>query len=135
MAAWHLLRLLFHLLIGLATCALVFPIVGDSRRNTLIRRWSQQLLRICGVQVRTRIPASIDDDEPALIVCNHISWLDIFVIDARQPCRFVAKADIRAWPFIGWLCEKAGTIFISRGRQRDVRRTFTDLVASVRAGE
>ena len=52
-----------------------------------------------------------------------------------QPCRFVAKSDIRDWPLIGWLCDKAGTIFISRGRLRDVRRIYQGLVASLHSGE
>ncbi len=52
-----------------------------------------------------------------------------------QPCRFVAKSDIRDWPLIGWLCDKAGTVFIARGKQRDVRRIYQGLVTSIRAGE
>ncbi len=132
---WHLLRLLVHLLAGLATASLVFPLVNGARRDKLVRRWSLKLLRICGVQVRTRVPPGVNDTAPALIVANHISWLDIFVINARQPCRFVAKADIRDWPLVGFLCERAGTIFIARGRQRDVRRIYQGVVASVRAGE
>ncbi|MDB5763977.1 MAG: plsC2, partial [Herminiimonas sp.] len=66
---------------------------------------------------------------------NHVSWLDIFVINSLQPCRFVAKSDIRDWPLIGWLCDKSGTVFIARGRQRDVRRIFEGLVAGIREGE
>jgi 1-acyl-sn-glycerol-3-phosphate acyltransferase len=135
MRAWHLLRLVLHLLAGLLTCALVFPFAGPAGRIHLIRRWSARLLAICGVTVRTVSGPDTHDDEPALIVCNHISWLDIFVINARQPCRFVAKSDIRGWPLIGWLCEKAGTVFIARGRQREVRRIYQGLVESARSGE
>src|SRR5690606_36823074 len=63
------------------------------------------------------------------------SWLDIFVIHAMHPCRFVAKAEIRGWPLIGWLCEQAGTIFIARGRLRDVRKIYEGAVRSLREGE
>jgi 1-acyl-sn-glycerol-3-phosphate acyltransferase len=52
-----------------------------------------------------------------------------------QPCRFVAKSDIRSWPFIGWLCAKTGTIFISRGKASDVRRIFKGIVESIAAGD
>jgi 1-acyl-sn-glycerol-3-phosphate acyltransferase len=72
---------------------------------------------------------------PALIICNHISWLDIFVINSVHACRFVAKSDIRDWPLIGWLCDKSGTIFIARGKQRDVRRIYAGLVRSIHDGE
>lgn len=128
----HLARVLLHLLRGLATAGLLFPLVGAKRRERLIRNWSRDLLAICGVRVSLR---GAMPDTPALIVCNHVSWMDIFAINAFRPCRFVAKSDIRDWPVLGWLCERAGTIFIARGRQRDVRRIFQGLVASIHAGE
>lgn len=70
-----------------------------------------------------------------MIVANHVSWLDIFVINTYQPCRFVAKADVRDWPLIGWLSSKAGTVFLARGNRRDIRRIYAGLVDAVHAGE
>ncbi|MFC3110974.1 lysophospholipid acyltransferase family protein [Undibacterium arcticum] len=134
MIVYHLLRVCIHLCVGLFSCAVVFPCTDASGRDWRIRRWSQQLLKICGVRVEvnqrdaTLVPG-------AVVVANHISWLDIFVINAMQPCRFVAKSDIRDWPVVGWLCDKAGTIFIARGNRRDVSRIFKGLVASIHAGE
>lgn len=130
----RLLRLGWHLVEGLATCAIVFPFVGKARRNRLIHRWSRRLVTLCGITLH------IEDRhgglaERALIVANHISWLDIFVINSMEPCRFVAKSEIRDWPLIGWLCAKTGTIFISRGNRRDVRRIYEGLVDSIRAGD
>ena len=132
---WGVLRILLHLAVGLWTCAVVFPWTDEAGRNWRIQHWSVKLLAICGVTVRVRHEGSGALAEPALIVANHVSWLDIFVINALQPCRFVAKADIRGWPLLGWLCASAGTIFIARGRVREVRRIFEDLVGSVRRGE
>jgi len=40
---------------------------------------------------------------PVLLGANHISWIDILVINAVQPARFVSKADVRAWPLLGWV--------------------------------
>lgn len=124
--AWRLARLVLHLLQGLATCALVFPWAGSTLRERLIRRWSARLLGICRVRVERE-----DGVQPlphALIVSNHISWLDIFVINSVHPCRFVAKAEIRAWPVLGWLVAQAGTVFIARGNRRDLRHIFKGLV-------
>ncbi|SNS23367.1 lyso-ornithine lipid acyltransferase [Noviherbaspirillum humi] len=129
----RLARLALHLLQGLLTCALVFPLAGQAQRRRLIQRWSARLVAICGLAVS--LPATAHAGEKALIVSNHVSWLDIFVINARVPCRFVAKSDIRGWPVLGWLCARAGTIFIARGRVRDVRRIFQDLVHSLHAGD
>jgi 1-acyl-sn-glycerol-3-phosphate acyltransferase len=70
-----------------------------------------------------------------MIVANHISWLDIFVINALYPCRFVAKSEIRSWPLAGWLVEKAGTVFIERGNRRELRHVFKGLVTALHSGQ
>lgn len=135
MTVIRLLRVLLHLFRGLATCALVFPFIDDAGRRARVGAWSVRLLGLCGVQVRIEHYRGAQPAPRALMVSNHVSWLDIFVINSLHPTRFVAKADIRGWPLIGWLCEKTGTIFISRGKLRDVRRIYQGLVTSLHAGE
>jgi 1-acyl-sn-glycerol-3-phosphate acyltransferase len=135
MIAFTVLRLIVHLFVGLSISALIFPFTNAAGRERYTKNWSAKLVKLCGVQVSVKQAAQGTDAQAALIVANHVSWLDIFVINSCQPCRFVAKSDIRDWPLIGWLCDKAGTIFIARGRQRDVRRIYEGLVSSIRAGE
>ncbi|KQV90977.1 acyl-phosphate glycerol 3-phosphate acyltransferase [Massilia sp. Root351] len=131
---FRLLRMVLHVLYGMAVCATIFPWIGVEARNRHIRRWSRTLLGICNVTVEMA-PDSAQPLEHAMIVANHVSWLDIFVVDALYPCRFVAKAEIRSWPLAGWLAEKAGTVFIARGSKRDLRNIFKGLVHSLQAGE
>jgi len=135
---WRLMlrigRMVLHLLAGMAICALVFPWSGPARRNAHIRRWSRQLLAICNVSVQVA-PGSAAALEHGVIVSNHISWLDIFVINALYPCRFVAKAEIRSWPLAGWLVAQAGTVFIARGNKRDLRNIFKGLVQALKEGQ
>jgi 1-acyl-sn-glycerol-3-phosphate acyltransferase len=138
MLIYSVVRMFVHLFAGMATCAFIFPFVDRPARQARIRRWSIRLVQICGLKIVIRngdgsAPGAIL--QPALMVANHISWLDIFVINALQPCRFVAKSDIRNWPLIGWLCARTGTIFIARGRPRDVRAIYQGLVASIKAGD
>jgi 1-acyl-sn-glycerol-3-phosphate acyltransferase len=134
MVAFRILRLVVHLFRGMAICAFIFPWIDAVAREGYIRRWSRKVLAICGITLLVRRSAP-STPARALIVSNHISWLDIFVINSMQPCRFVAKSDIRSWPFIGWLCAKTGTIFISRGKVSDVAHIFKGLVTSIEAGE
>jgi len=133
--AIRLLRVLIHLFRGLATCALVFPLIDEAGRRARIKAWSIRLVALCGVRVRILHHQGAQPAPRALMVANHVSWLDIFVINSLHPTRFVAKSDIRGWPLIGWLCEKTGTIFIARGKLRDVRRIYQGLVESLHAGE
>jgi 1-acyl-sn-glycerol-3-phosphate acyltransferase len=131
---YRLLRVVLHVLYGMAVCATIFPWIGPEARNRHIRRWSRSLLGIFNVTVELA-PDSAPPLEHAMVVANHVSWLDIFVVDALHPCRFVAKAEIRSWPLAGWLAEKAGTVFIARGSKRDLRNIFKGLVHSLQAGE
>ena len=131
--AWRLARVALHLCAGLATCALVFPWAGRGLRERLTRRWSRRLLRLCRVEVEQAAGSPVLAH--ALVVANHVSWLDIFVIDALHPCRFVAKAEIRAWPVLGWLAAGAGTVFIARGNRRELRHVFKGMVDVLRGGE
>lgn len=131
--AWRLARIAVHLFVGLAACALVFPFAGPGLRERITRSWSRRLLALCRVRVEPArgAPALAH----ALIVANHVSWLDIFVINALNPCRFVAKAEIRAWPVMGWLAAGAGTIFIARGNRRELRHVFKGLVEVLQDGQ
>ncbi|MGO4325676.1 lysophospholipid acyltransferase family protein [Cupriavidus sp. 2TAF22] len=117
--------LILHLLRGLLTCALLFPWLGTESRQWHIRRWSRRLLRICGITVEVQgLKPGEAPPRGAMVVSNHISWLDIYVINTWQPVRFVAKSEIRDWPVIGWLCAQTGTIFIERARKRDAHRVL-----------
>jgi 1-acyl-sn-glycerol-3-phosphate acyltransferase len=129
----RLARVTVHVLSGMAICATVFPWIGPERRNGHIRRWSTRLLAMCNVTVTQQAAAPML--ERAMLVANHVSWLDIFVVHSLHPSHFVAKAEIRSWPLAGWLAEKAGTVFISRGNRRDLRHIFKGLVGTLQRGE
>jgi lyso-ornithine lipid O-acyltransferase len=48
------------------------------------------------------------------VVANHVSWLDIFALNAAQRGYFVAKSEVERWAAIGWLARATGTVFIAR---------------------
>ncbi|WP_342163277.1 lysophospholipid acyltransferase family protein [Methylobacterium sp. SD21] len=56
-------------------------------------------------------------DEPALVLANHVSWLDIIAIGSLRPLSFVAKSEIAGWPVIGHLAVLQRTLFIDRARR------------------
>jgi 1-acyl-sn-glycerol-3-phosphate acyltransferase len=66
-----------------------------------------------------------------LLVCNHLSYLDIIVLSALRPCVFVAKADVAAWPLFGWLARAAGTIFADRTRKLAVAQSLREIERAV----
>ncbi len=59
------------------------------------------------------------------VVSNHVSWLDIFALNARKRVYFVSKYEVARWPLIGWLARATGTVFIRRDRRE--ARAHADL--------
>lgn len=107
-------------LLGLVTIGLVFPWAGRSGRLAIKKHWSRGLLALCGVAVR--IDGAPLRTGAVLWAVNHVSWLDIFVLNVVRSTAFVAKQEIRHWPLIGWLAAGADTIFIERGFRHAVHR-------------
>ncbi|PRB83766.1 1-acyl-sn-glycerol-3-phosphate acyltransferase [Pseudomonas sp. MYb185] len=82
-------------------------------RQSLTSWWMRRLLRLLPLRIRCHGQPT---RESALWVGNHVSWLDIILLGAQAPVRFVAKAEVRQWPLLGWLAHSAGTLFLRRGQ-------------------
>jgi 1-acyl-sn-glycerol-3-phosphate acyltransferase len=129
----RLARLCAHLVRGLLIAGLRFPRLSQAARDAEKRRWSQKLLSILAVSVHeTNDPPQLP--RCCMFVLNHISWLDIFVVDATFPATFVAKAEIRSWPVVGWLCTLVGTMYIERGKRAAARHARNAIAAELASG-
>jgi len=128
-------RVVAHFAGGLATTVFVFPWVGPSRKRALIRRWSRQLLQMPNVRRRVNWRHEGGMRGHVLIVANHVSWLDIFILNAQQPARFIAKAELARLPMIGRLCRNTGTLFIERERRRDTHTVNRNTVEALTRGD
>ena len=126
-------RVLVHVLSGLWTIRRQFDRLSPAQRQTLVRTWSQRMLQHLGIglQVRGQPPAG----GPLLVVANHISWLDIVVMNAACPARFVSKSDVKGWPLIGTLATAAGTLYIERSSRRDALRMVRSMQEALERGE
>lgn len=115
-------RLLLHVGIGLALVGVLYPRVSARRRARLTGWWARKLLRILNIVLSVHGERPKPETRNLIIAANHVSWVDIFVISAAHPARFIAKSEIRDWPIAGWLVDKAGTIFIRRARRSDTAK-------------
>ncbi|HEY2023722.1 lysophospholipid acyltransferase family protein, partial [Paraburkholderia sp.] len=111
-----------------------FPNASAERRHALNRAWSLKMLRLCGLRLVVHNDAA-RLDTGALVVANHISWIDIYVINAWRPTPFVSKAEIRQWPVVGWLAQQLDTVFIQREKRSDAKRIMHELSERLSAGE
>jgi 1-acyl-sn-glycerol-3-phosphate acyltransferase len=132
-------RALWKLLILLGTSAqagFMFAVRRARGPESLAER-AHWLHTWCGKVIR-RLPIDIAAEgrfpDRGLLVCNHLSYLDILVLSASAPCVFVAKKDVRSWPLYGQLARLGGTIFIDRSRRLDVTRAGQRIAEALRAG-
>ena len=88
------------------------------------RRFLGGTARIFGARARvTGTPLRRD----VVFLANHLSWLDILLLAGATGTAFVAKAELRAVPLIGWLCTLNRTIFVSRGDRMAVSAQVEEL--------
>jgi len=132
-AVLKLARALLHILVGFFTILLVFPRIGPEQRQMRTQVWSIGMLRLIGIELVVKGNPALNG--PLLLVANHMSWLDITALHAARFCRFVSKADIKKWPFIGLLASGIGTLFIERESRRDAMRVVHHMTASLQAGD
>ncbi|WP_374492390.1 lysophospholipid acyltransferase family protein [Streptomyces sp. ICN903] len=105
--------------------------LAPARRARLVRWWCGAIAAALGVRVRvTGRPAA----GPALVVANHVSWLDVPLLAAVAPGRMVAKREVGRYPLLGRLAARGGTLFVDRERPRSLPDTVAEVASALRAG-
>ena len=125
--AWHVL---LHLPITLLLIA-IDTVGGKKVGHAAIRWWAGGLLRVFGMRVRrigTPLPGG------TMFVANHLSWIDIVTLHSQHMMGFIAKAEIRDWPLIGWLAKAGESIFLQRGNPNSLTDVMTEMAARLRDG-
>ena len=108
--------LVFGLVAGLVFL-LVMLLPTPAMRWTILHRGTRLLARACGVPLAVHgldnLPPA---DQPCIIVANHASYIDAFVMLAAipQPFGFLAKAELGSNPLMRLFLERIGTELVER---------------------
>jgi len=112
--------------------AMRFPGLHKEQRLREIQRWSKSVLHVLQIEVRcNQLP---DAGFAGLVVSNHLSWVDILVLQSILPGTFVAKTEVRHWPVVGYLAQACATIFVNRSSPRSARTMVDHTVAAIAEG-
>jgi 1-acyl-sn-glycerol-3-phosphate acyltransferase len=123
-----------ELALSWAGATILTPRLDVPSRRALGLRFARRLLRTLGVAVASR-GAPPARGGPLLVVANHVSWLDVYVLNAMLEARFVAKSETASWPLVGAVVRGFDAIQIVRGSFRDAYRVRGTVATVLRAGE
>jgi 1-acyl-sn-glycerol-3-phosphate acyltransferase len=123
--------------VALTLVLLPFQLIGIAfdlpLQRSIPHLYHRILCALIGVRIREvgrRSTAS-----PALILSNHVSWLDICVIAALAPVVFIAKSEVAGWPVLGWLARLQRTIFINRQARHQTGAATREIAARLLGGD
>lgn len=119
-----------HVLRGVLTLLVLFPFANASTKRSHIQRWSKRLLKIFGIQLQVTNAEALAKTS-FLLASNHVSWMDIHVINSFRPIRFVAKSEVEKWPIFGWMAKQLGTVFIRRDSSRHARQVVGEMAKAL----
>lgn len=113
------MRAIFSFILMILIVVVMMPPVAalhllrvERARKKLVHLIYRLLLRV--VRIQLSIEGALHTHRPLLVVANHCSYADIFVLGAAAPLSFTPKSSIRWWPLVGWCCALSGCVFIDR---------------------
>ena len=104
---------------------------GKQVGHAAIRWWSRGLLRVFGMRVRGVGTPLVGG---TMFVANHVSWIDIIALLSQHMMGFIAKAEIRRWPVVGWITSHGETIYLQRGNANSLGDVMAEMSQRLRAG-
>ncbi|MDA0322405.1 MAG: lysophospholipid acyltransferase family protein [Verrucomicrobia bacterium] len=108
------------------------PARDRSNRLWVLRTWSRISLRLFGFSVAH---VGTAPPTPALIVSNHLSYIDVMAISSLVDVVYVTKKDVSAWPIIGPIASSFAPIYVDRESVKDVVRVNDRISESLAGGE
>jgi len=90
-------------------------------RARLAQMFFKGVCRLLRLKINTQgAPSKL---RPLMVVSNHASYLDTFIIGAQLPVSFTPKREVRSWPVIGFMCVLADCVFVERkpGQMEEAR--------------
>lgn len=128
--AWFGFAVLEAMLVFVRCCVFCPEASRRSARALWLQRTARHVGRIFQLEIKSAgtIPAR------GLLVCNHVSYVDILVLVSLAPALFVAKREVKSWPVMGLLAQLGGTLFIDRQRRTHVGEVNDEIQAALDDG-
>ena len=130
------LRLIWAFIQALLILWFEFPKLDRDQKLQSIKNWAKNVLSLLNIDVCVSgdEPITLTDQLPLLIVSNHVSWIDVLIIQSLQPSIFIAKKEVRDWPIIGAIAKACGVIFVDRSSVQSAKNMVNDVTTALAHG-
>ena len=93
--------------------------------------WCYCVARILGIKVTVHGDTK---NIKGMIISNHLSYADIFLLGSFFPLRFAAKSEIAKWPFLGYILGRSKPIWVNRSSKQGALQTMKEFIQTVNHG-
>lgn len=126
---WALIA--FRLILMVALLLVCAPLHLLWRAAGAGRWWPRVFLAGIGMIAGLHVRSQGRPAKGALLLANHVSWLDIPALSHASGTAFVAHDGLTAFPLLKWLCEMNDTVFIARHRRGSVSEQVEQIRAAM----
>ena len=114
----------------------IFLFASVSWKDLYVQNWSKKVLKLFGISIKLVNPENLLVNTGFSLVSNHVSWIDIQVIESIVHCRFISTSEVFAWPVIGKMAQASGSLFIDLDNPRTGTKKIVDqMTPLLKAGE
>lgn len=106
--------------------------IDRTLRRVLLRVWVRFFAWVAGIRIEVQ---GTPPKPPFFLVANHLSYLDMLVLNLLTGCLFVSRGDVKDWPVIGPIARSLHIVFVDRLKIRDTRRANQEIADTLRKGD
>lgn len=132
LATFRLITLSVWLLFIVIVAVPLYVLKRYQTRSALVHVFFIVACAIVGLRVKKE--GEFSSERPLLLVTNHCSYMDIFVVGYCVPVAFTPKSDIARWPVIGFLCKLSDCVFVER-RPAKMKQARKEMMARINRGK
>lgn len=121
----------FRLLLMVTALVVLTPLHLVWRAVDAGRWWPRVFLSAIGAIAGLHLRIEGKPASGALLLANHVSWLDIPALAHATGSAFVAHDGLAAFPLLKWLCEMNDTVFVARHDRASIARQVQQVRAAM----
>ena len=135
---WLGIGMLFFCYLVISGLVSLVPLTGKARRGLATRISSfhaRLILMVLNVRVTVKHAERLHTgSEVRLIISNHLSYVDIFIIASLLPSVFITSVELKHTPLLGTIARFAGCLFVERRKATGLKKEIEAVAEVLKQG-